>query len=102
MLAVINEPEPERHIELSHRERIEIVHRHAPIFDIDFQQLSHELRLSNQISLRVDAQHARRAATLHLDRIEASVAADIKNGLAAEVFWQSSLNKLPGRRRMVD
>jgi hypothetical protein len=45
MLAVVDQPEREGHIELTHLKRVEIVNRLAVVFDIQPQHIAHELSL---------------------------------------------------------
>ena len=102
MLAVIDQTERQRHIELTHLKRIEIVNRLAVVFDIQPQHVAHELSLLDQIPLRVETQHARRAAAFQLDRIEAGVATNVEHRLAGKVFGDARPHTLPGRPRVID
>ena len=47
------------------------------------QHLGGEARLREVVVVEVDAEHALGAAPLHLDGVEAGVAADVEHGLAA-------------------
>ena len=49
------------------------------------EHLGGEPGLRQVVLVEVDAEHAARAAPLHLDRIEAAIAADIEHALAGEI-----------------
>src|SRR5207237_8935066 len=51
MLAVINQAECKRDVELTRLTGIEIVNRHAPIIDLQPEQLTHKHRLADEIAL---------------------------------------------------
>ena len=59
-----------------------------PELDVVRPDLGGEACLGQIVLVEVDAEHARRAAPLHLDRVEAAVAADVEHGLAGEVLGQ--------------
>ena len=68
----------------------------AHIVDVELGELDIVIaeRFAREPGLReialvaVDAEHARRAAALHLDRIEAGVAADVEHALARKILRQ--------------
>ena len=53
--------------------------------DIGAVDLGGETGLREVLRVGIDSDHARGAAPLHLEGIEAGIAADIEHGLAAEV-----------------
>src|SRR5262249_726088 len=101
MLAVIDETERQRNVELPKLARIEIVNREAPVIDVDSENVAHEVSLPNQLALRIDSQHAPGAAALHFERIETGTGADTQSALAGEIFREADLDRLPGRSRVL-
>ena len=51
MLAVINQAERKRDVELTKLTGIEIVNRHAPIIDLQTEPLTNKHRLADQVAL---------------------------------------------------
>ena len=67
-------------------ERADVIDRELGELDVvEAERLGREPRLREIAVVAVDAEHPRRAAPLHLDRVEARVAADVEHGLAGEV-----------------
>ena len=60
----------------------------APSLAGPAQRLGRQPRLRQIALVAVDAEHPRRAAPLHLDRVEAGVAADVEHALAGHVGGQ--------------
>src|SRR6185369_15574835 len=102
MLAVINQSQRQRDIELSHRKRVKIVDRLAFVFDVESEHIADKLSLADQITLRIETQYASSATPFHFDRIEARVTSHVEHGLTREVRRHSNFHFLPGRPRMVD
>src|SRR5437016_2313878 len=69
--------------------------------DVDAGDFRGEPRLGEVPAVGVDADHAVGVAALHLDRVEAGVAADIENGLAAKVPGYGVRKPAPFDRRIV-
>ena len=67
------------------RKRPDVVDRKLLELDVEPLDLGGEARLGEIIGVEVDADHPRGAAALHLQRIEAAVAADVEHGLASEI-----------------
>ena len=63
-------------------QRADVVDRQLPELDLGSADLGGEPRLRQIVVVEVDAEHALGAAPLHLDRVEAGVAADVEHGLA--------------------
>ena len=97
VLAVVYESERERDVELPRRARVEVVDGRATVLDVEREHFAHERGLTYEVALRVNADDARRAATLQLDRVEARVAAYVEHAPAREVFGQTGAHLLPGR-----
>ena len=53
--------------------------------DVEPGHLGGEAGLRKVVVVEIDAEHARGAAPLHLDRVEAAIAADVEHALAAEI-----------------
>src|SRR5205085_8856398 len=102
VLAVVNESERERDVELPRRARVEVVDGRATVLDVEREHFAHERGLTYEVALRVNADDARCAATLQLDCVEARVATDIEHAPAREVFGQADAHLLPGRSRVLD
>ena len=60
-------------------ERADVVDRELPELDVEAEHLGGEARLREVILVEIDAEHALGAAPLHLDRVEAAIAADIEH-----------------------
>ena len=66
-------------------ERADVVDRQLAELDVEPVDLGGEAGLREIVLVEIDAEHALGAAPLHLDRVEAAVAADIEHGLAGQV-----------------
>jgi hypothetical protein len=64
----------------------DVVDRELAELDVLARHFGREARLREVALVEIDAEHARGAALLHLDRVEAAVAADVEHGLAREVL----------------
>ena len=67
-------------------ELADLIDRHVPELDIGIQHFGGEARLRQVILVGVDTHHAVCAPALHLDGVKAGIAADVENGLSAEVL----------------
>ena len=76
-------------------EAIDVVDVALHELHVEPELLAGEARLAQIDRVVVDAQHARGAAALHFERIEAAVAADVEHGLAAEIVRHGVLEELP-------
>jgi hypothetical protein len=65
------------------------------------EHLARQPRLGKVALVAVDAEHARRAAPLHLDRIETRVAADVEHALAAQIVRNDMGESLEFEARII-
>ena len=79
----------------------EIVDGELQEFDLDADDLCGKAGLPEIGPIDIDTEHARRTAPLHLDRVEAAVAADIEHGSAAQIGRQRMPKAAPFHRRVV-
>ncbi len=84
-MAQVVEHAQEQHDVEALAERGNVVDGELAELDLGAADLGGEARLGEVAFVGVDSHHAVRAAPLHLDRVEAGVAADIEHGLAAQV-----------------
>jgi hypothetical protein len=82
-------------------ERRDVVDAHPDELDLGAGDLGREARLRQVAVVGVDADDARRAAPLHLDRVEAGVAPDVEHGLAPEIGRDRALEAAPFQRGVV-
>src|ERR1043166_269104 len=102
VLAVVNQTERQRDIELAQFAWVDIVNRHALVSDIKSQNFLNKISLANEFTLRVDSEHPFRTTPFHFDGIEARVAADIENALSGKIIREMNSYFFPGWSRMVD
>ena len=67
-------------------QRADVVDRELAELDVEPADLGGKARLRQVVVVEVDAEHPLGPAPLHLDRVEAAVAADIEHGLAGEIL----------------
>ena len=82
-------------------QRADVVDRELAELDLEPSHLGGEARLGEVALVAVDAEHARGAAPLHLDGVEAGVAADVEHGLAGQVGRDRVGEAPPLHRRVV-
>jgi hypothetical protein len=88
MAQVVEHAHEDHEIELL-TQRADIVDRQVAELDIiDTECRGGKTRLRQIAVVAIDAEHAVRATPLHLDRIEAGVAADVEHALAGEIGRQ--------------
>jgi hypothetical protein len=102
MLEVIDQAESERDIEAADCFRPQIANGIAAELEIEPEHFADEQRLTDVLPLRVYAEDTLGATAFHFDAIKAAVAADIENGLTAQVRGQTLLDQLLRRSRMID
>src|SRR3982751_4682765 len=69
--------------------------------DVGGTNLRREARLLEIAWVGVDADDARRAAALHLQRVESGVAADVEHGLAGEISRNCVREAAPLHSRII-
>ena len=82
-------------------QRGHVVDRELREFDVNAHHLRGEAGLAQIGVISVDAQHPRRTPPLHLDRVEAAVAADIEHSAPAQIGRQRMREAAPFDRRVV-
>ena len=82
-------------------QRADVVDGQLAELDVEPGDLGGEAGLGQVVVVEVDAEHALGAAPLHLDRVEAAVAADVEHGLAGEVRRDRVGERSPLHRRVV-
>src|SRR3954453_9198896 len=98
---VVEDPHENHEVELL-AERRNVIDVELHEFDVaEIQDFGGKPRLREVALVAVYAQHPARATALHLDRIEARVAADIEHALAAEVARQVRREAAELRARII-
>ncbi len=100
MAKVVEHTHEEDEVELL-ADAVDVVDVHLGELDLDADDARREARLLEVGLIGVDAEHARGAAALHLDRVEAAVAADVEHSLAAQVARERVLEALELDARIV-
>src|SRR3954471_21697213 len=73
----------------------DVVDRELAKLDLGLGKSGRELRLLQVVGVGVDRDYALRTSTLHLDRVEAGVAADVEHAQPAQVIGQCVREALP-------
>src|SRR5690348_17140646 len=76
-------------------DRADVIHREWTKFDIETGNARGKARLIEITLVAIDAQHPRGTASLHLDGIEAAVAANVEDALAGEILRDLVAEALP-------
>src|SRR4051812_19000664 len=101
MPQMVEHAEEQHQIKLLIAKLPQVVHVELPQLDVQPELLARELRLRQVDRVMVHAEHADRAAPLHLERVEAAVAADVEHRLSGEVRWHGPLELPPEGGREV-
>src|SRR6185312_3152074 len=72
-----------------------------PPFDIQAGNLRGKSRLIQVALVRIDAEHAVRAAAFHLQRVKSGIATHIQNGFAMQIRRYRMRETLPLDRRII-
>lgn len=100
MAQMVEHPEKKHEVE-SLAEESDIVDRELPELDLLAADFGGEARLGQIVRVGVDADDARGPATLHLDAVEARVAADVENRSSRQVRGNRVAKALPFDSRVI-
>jgi hypothetical protein len=100
MPQVVENAHEKHHVEAL-AERSQVVDGELAELDVMARGLSREAGLGEIRIVEIDAQNPARPALLHLDRVEAAVAADVEHGFARQVLRDRARELLPFDRRII-